>query len=339
MIFLEQDSLCFRFAGVHPDVRLDIDFQRTLRIPDDEKSYPLPPGLGRFPLRHVDDFAERLPKRWLEHGGILLPMYQSEALWLSFSSPMVDQRASYPFLIKIATGKINAITGEDWDDAPRFSTQDYVVAPIQPWLDGYCIEKGTIRQFVAMPLGSGYSAEEQLTGEGEWGGLQILVHPMKWEAFQARYPKEATRFLRSDMDDTALGMVPCAAPDMGLAPGGRMRQEISEDPYEEREWDLSQRSRCFVHIANSMVWSAITGEAPLSPPLTAKEYTRHGFPWFDYYADSPAVEGGSAFSRLKSILGLAQDKKDNPLPENDSVEVENLIGLHAPLEKGQVREW
>ena len=32
-----------------------------------------------------------------------------------------------------------------------------------------------IRQFVAMPLGAGYTAEEQITGEAEHGGLQIVV--------------------------------------------------------------------------------------------------------------------------------------------------------------------
>ena len=53
--------------------------------------------------------------------------------------------------------------------------------PTQPWLDGYCVEKGVIRQFVAMPLGQGYSVEEQLSGKPEWGGVQILVYPMKAE--------------------------------------------------------------------------------------------------------------------------------------------------------------
>jgi hypothetical protein len=33
-------------------------FQRTLRIPDDGKLYPLPPGLGSFPLRHLQDYEE-----------------------------------------------------------------------------------------------------------------------------------------------------------------------------------------------------------------------------------------------------------------------------------------
>ena len=34
-----------------------VDFQRTLRIPDDEGTYPLPPGLGSFPIYRVEDYA------------------------------------------------------------------------------------------------------------------------------------------------------------------------------------------------------------------------------------------------------------------------------------------
>ena len=39
----------------------------------------------------------------------------------------------------------------------------------------------------------------------------------------------------------------CMTPDMGLAPGGRMRQEIYEDPYGLDAWDLrqSQSLLCF----------------------------------------------------------------------------------------------
>jgi hypothetical protein len=39
-----------------------------------------------------------------------------------------------------------------------------------------------------MPLGSGYSAEEQITGEAEHGGIQIVVYPMKQEVFEKRFP-------------------------------------------------------------------------------------------------------------------------------------------------------
>ena len=42
--------------------RVEIGFQRTLRIPDDGEVYPLPAGMGAFPLRDVDEFAERIPE-------------------------------------------------------------------------------------------------------------------------------------------------------------------------------------------------------------------------------------------------------------------------------------
>lgn len=155
MITMEHNSLVFRFPEVHEHAVLRIDFQRTLRIPDDNREYPLPPGLGRFPLQHVDDFSDKIPSSWIEHGGVLLPMYQAEALWISFSSPN-----DYMFAVKVAAGKINAVTGENWSNKLSSTPQDYVVVPEQPWLDGFCIGKGLIRQFVAMPLGQDYTTEE-----------------------------------------------------------------------------------------------------------------------------------------------------------------------------------
>lgn len=154
----------------------------SMRIPDDGRAYPLPPGLGSFPLMHIDDYASRIPREWLDRGGVLMPMWQSEALWLKFESSFVESRgADYPFAIKVATGKINAITGENWRHGLSRNPQDYMVAPEQPWLDGYCVEKGIIRQFVAMPLGEGYTVEEQINGKAEFGGLQIEVFPMRTE--------------------------------------------------------------------------------------------------------------------------------------------------------------
>lgn len=51
MIELSNYGLVFRFPEVHADVRYRIDFERTLRIPDDNRDYPLTPGLGRLPVR------------------------------------------------------------------------------------------------------------------------------------------------------------------------------------------------------------------------------------------------------------------------------------------------
>ena len=84
MITLEDDSLVFRFPQVHENAQCSIGFQRILRIPDDGRDYPLPPGLGCFPLRHLDDYARRVPEGWRRRGGVLMPMYQAEALGIDF---------------------------------------------------------------------------------------------------------------------------------------------------------------------------------------------------------------------------------------------------------------
>ncbi len=116
--------------------------------------------------------------------------------------------------------------------------------------------------------------------------------------------------------------------DMGLAPGGRMRQEIYDDPFGLDAWDQRHSSRCFVTIANSAVWTAITGERPATEPPTAKEYTEAGLPWFDYYGgDAEAVEGAEKLKGLTSVVEMGKQKAETPLPENASVAVERIIAL------------
>jgi len=345
MVELKGEQLRFSFPEVHPQAELRVEFQRTLRIPDDAKTYPLPPGLGKFPLRHVDDFARRVPPAWSRHGGVMLPMYQSEALWIRFSSAHVpDHWTDYPFAVKVAAGKIDAVTGKAWSNEMHRGPQDYMVVPQQPWLDGFAVEKGVIRQFVAMPLGAGYTAEEQITGVAEHGGLQLIVRPMRREAFERRFPRRAGRTLglsRDWMMDTAEMAVPQmsrASVDMGLAPGGKMRQEIYEDRFDFDEWDQSVQSRCFVHLANSLVWEAITGSKPPTPPPTAKSYTERGLPWFDYYSEGQALEGSETLARLRSVLEIAASKGEPALPENDSVAIDRVIRLGQERRGVEVRD-
>jgi hypothetical protein len=330
VIELKQDRLVFRFPEVHRDAELSVEFQRTLRIPDDEKTYPLPPGLGRFPVRHVDDFTARVPAPWIEHGGVMLPMYQSEALWVLF-------RGHYPFAVRVATGKIDAVTGKELLPGLMRRPQNYLVIPEQPWLDGYCVEEGVIRQFVAMPLGAGYSAEEQITGTAEYGGLQLVVHPMTAEAYQRwrqRYEGLTMGAPVAKMSVTATG----AAFAMGLAPGGRMKQHIYQDPHHLEDWDQDATARCFVHIANSLVWRQVTGQQPPTVPPTAKEYAKAGLPWFDYYGEGAVVGGSGILAKLKSVMQLGKEKGDVPLPENEPVEAVPVIELRRGLAKDQVRE-
>ena len=320
MIALRNDQLEFRFPEVHAEARCSIRFMRTLRLPDDNRSHPLPPGLGGFPLHHVDDFGAAVPAAWRRHGGVFLPMYQAEAMWIDFNG-------RYPMALKIAAGKVCALTGEAWSSELVAEPQSYLVVPEQPWLDGFCVAEGLIRQFVAMPLGEGYSAEEQLTGEARHGGLQIEAHPMKPDVYEALHRAPEHFAMYSSMS--------APAPDMGLAPGGLMRQEVYADEYGLEAWDLSHSSRCFVHIVNSVQYLEVTGERPPSMPPSAADYARAGLPWFEYYAGDLAVLSGAAsLAGLDSVAAKKIKKGEGELGDNGPVQPERII----KLQDGQVRE-
>lgn len=160
---------------------LNITFHRTLRLPEDGKVHALPPSLGAFPLRRVDDYKDKVPAAWRDHGGVFFPLYQREAMWISFNT------ARTPLAVKVAAGKVNAVSGTPWTETltkldrknAGDPDQDYLVAPHQKWIDGFNVGDGVIRQFVAMPLGMKYTVEAQVTGEEKFGGLQLLAFAAK----------------------------------------------------------------------------------------------------------------------------------------------------------------
>ncbi|KAI0534885.1 hypothetical protein GGR58DRAFT_33352 [Xylaria digitata] len=161
---------------------LAIEFKRTIRVPDNADDAKLPPSLGNFPLFKTRDFASKLPAHMNTQRGVFFPMYQREAMWIAF-------RADHPFMIKIYAGGVNVVSGEHNLEtietkmrrldllSENKNIQDYIVAPRQPWIDGFAVAPGVVRQFVAMPLGMGYSVEAQLTGQETVGGLQFEITP------------------------------------------------------------------------------------------------------------------------------------------------------------------
>lgn len=328
MVELKDNELIFQFPEIHKDAVCRINFQRTLRIPDDNCAYPLPPGLGNFPLEHVEDHSSRLPEAWNEHGGALLPMYQAEALWINFESN------NYPFAVKIAAGKINAVTGDACSNGLSKKEQDYLVIPDQPWLDGFCVQEGLVRQFVAMPLGSGYTAEEQITGEAVHGGIQVIVYPMK----RARYEelmKSQGLLCMKEINFCLNG--PAGEVEYGLAPGGLMTQEIYEDDHGYDAWDQTQSSRCFVHILNSAQWLDATGQPVPGEPPTAASYANSGLPWFDYYDDKLNVKSGSGkLAGLDSVAAKLIKQGGNPMADNKAVEAMPIVTI-GPL-TGKVKD-
>ncbi len=288
---------------------LAVTFQRTLRIPDDGKTYPLPPGLGRFPIASVADYQSRVPDGWSEED-VFIPMYQREAMWLG-----LDARYWKPNAVKIGVGRINAVSGKPWDEELRTGTNDYLVCPPQPWLDGINAGEGFIRQFVAMPLGLGYTVEAQIAGEERFGGVQIVVFEPRPGKFPDQPPprREDPRVLSAVFDGAlsfeAAGPKSVAGTEMGLAAGGKMRQKIYPDPHGIGTWDPDNTGRIVLHIVNSAMYQEITGKAPPPTPISAQTYTEHGLPWFDLYDEEMAdIAAPDALKEVKSVKQLDEEK-------------------------------
>ena len=100
----------------------------------------------------------------------------------------------------------------------------------------------------------------------------VKVFPMKREVFERRFPvvPRQARDRRMSVEESDTLVCCCDAPDMGLAPGGRMRQEIYDDEFELDDWDAAHARRCFVHLMNSLVWRSVPMRRPDGALLTER---------------------------------------------------------------------
>ena len=456
-----------------PDDNIIITFHRTLRIPDDGKIYPLPPSLGNFPVKRVDDYLDRVPEKWKKTGGIFIPLYQREAMWMEF----LNVSSEHPHALKVAVGKVNALSGEMWDEEMKDrSVQDYVVTPLQPWLDGINSGDGTIKQFIAMPLGQGYTVESQVTGEDKVGGAQIIcfnpneqkrkrqfapqepvrsvpqqpkpiyqpqvlftppsmtspppptsfgfsmVSPQPPQGYQQHsvvpccelvnlgsYEKQACDSIQSlsfDCCESEESYAPPSAPsyqnsyssqpssssslvsdffgatisstattlskppsnsapkmrkssdskserkkenssvsssvkaqELGLASGGKMKQQIIEDPYGAEFWDVSTKARVFIHIVNSEMFAQITGESVPPTPISAQTYSSYNYPWFDHYTENVGTIGKSEIlSGVKSVKQIDEEKYAWSQQDDSTVKINNVVTHKETFDKNSVRD-
>lgn len=272
-----------------------VEFQRTLRIPE-TGLHPLPPGLGRFPLRRVQDYPGTAPAEWLARGGVMLPIYQREAMWLSFG-------ASEPSALQVGVGKVCAVSGLPWIEHLVKDPQNYVALPRQPWLDGINAGDGFIRQFVAVPLGSGATVEGQVTGQEVHGGVQLRGVGLTKEALATwRAAQQERAMRRARMATNGISPAPAGSADMGLGAGGRMRQEVYTDKRPLSDYDEGSARRVFVHLCSVAQWAAITGEVPPATPVDRDAYVRAGLPWFDYYdADAQDLAPSQTLAKVKTV--------------------------------------
>lgn len=430
-----------------------ISFHRTLRVPEDGTDYPLPADLGAFPIHRIEDYKDSVPANWLKEGGFFIPLFQKEALFIRFEG--MDW---CPAIAKVCVGMVNAITGKPYSEKLLSHSQDYVVIPKQRWLDGINSEAGTVRQFVAMPLGQGYTVEAQITDEEEHGGFQLVVYESVAGRFKRpelptaqkvgflkkqsmavletminRLTKIRTYVINSirkgatatdvarnigmevpkviaiyqefrqqvfdklasdaklyfgDGDDYQeivakigtlikdLGLkedidpapwpFPCIPPgrpnapqspskekvpsislgsspsepctalyspaspalyspagqpglasvkEMGIAAGGRIKQQILRDTYGVETWDPNRRRSLKIHMVNSVVYKSITGQDPPPSPISAEQYQQAGVPWFSHYDEmAQSVKSPAIFNRVIGVDAIDRRRGVNSAP-------------------------
>lgn len=270
--------------------RFALSLHRTLRVPDDGNTYPLPPGLGTFPLFRVEDYRDRLPSEIRDQGGVFVPMYQREALWLGFHGATWKPNA-----VIVAAGGFNVLSGQADDGQLSGHPQNYLVCPDQPWLDGIHTAQGAIRQFVAMPLGRGYTVEASLTGAETRGGIRLTV----FEPRPGRFPDAPPP--RQDEGPVRMAGLGRGS-RMGLGAGGAIRQKIYPDAYGPDTWDPAHTGEVLIHLVDSARFREITGVRPPDTPVDAKAYTDHGLPWLALYDEARGdIPPADALLEVKTI--------------------------------------
>ncbi|HEX6012568.1 MAG TPA: hypothetical protein VFY87_12360 [Geminicoccaceae bacterium] len=241
--------------------RLAVSFHRTLRVPDDGRAYPLPAGLGRFPIVPMS----------VEGGAAqAVPMHPREAMWIGLSGAVWKPNA-----VKVLVGGINAVSGSPDDGGPPGMPQDYLVCPPQPWLDGFNAGDGAIRQFVAMELGAGYAVE---AGHGlpERGGITILAFEPVPGRFPDAPPPPGRGPVRLDLPR------PPEVHEMAFGAGGRVRQKLYPDPHGgPATWDAASAMRFTLRLVNARELAAHLGAPPFPTPIDASTYAAAGLPWFE----------------------------------------------------------
>jgi len=277
---------------IHIGSSFSVSFQRTLRVPETGE-FPLPPGFGEFPIAHIENESTALPNEWRRVSAFAVPMHQHEALWLGFTGTPRSPKA-----LKIAAGGINVLSGSVWQEGLHAKPQDYIVVPDQPWLDGFNAGGNYIRQFIAAPLGSGDTAEEQLARTSV-GGLQF-------ELYQPHLDK-----IRSRQRQRPRGPEVSASSSMGLAAGGRIRQKVYEDPYGLDAWQSHGTSRWVVHLLNVEQFRRRTHREPGPSPISVQSYVEAGLPWFDLYDErAVSIAASEALSGLKGVTAPDADPSD-----------------------------
>lgn len=111
--------------------------------------------------------------------------------------------------------------------------------------------------------------------------------------------------------------------EMGIAPGGLIKQTIVKDSYAADSWDRERTIIFNVQILNSDSFHRVTGMPPPETPISAKTYSDLGLAFYKLYEEASSIKG--TFEDLKSVKTMdkiqgqggkegAQDEPSHPNP-------------------------
>ena len=319
---------------------IEIIFHRTVRVPDGRQPSNLPPSLGRMDLYPVAKYAKRCPENW-EKEAYFLALHETEAMWMSFR-PFV-----HPVAMLVGAGGINALTGEKL--GITLEKDNYLVAPPQPWLDGWKDKDGTVYQFVATAYkkGKGITVAEQLMGEeSKTGAIGVAFFDPKDPAklkpkhkplegytdsmaggdfvsgeFTQVFSAESKHKLDAPQVAASfgapLGRVRSMFNEMGIGRGGKIIQKVYPDPHGLDVWEQAPSATLACYLVNAEVFEEITGEK-IPKPVSSENYLGH---WFGLKDKAEGdVAGTNKFTGLKSAVFPAssaepeEEKTPAPVP-------------------------
>jgi hypothetical protein len=225
---------------------------------------------GRFPLYRVADLADRAPASWRARGGVVVPMYQREALALHFEPVPWRHHA-----VKVAVDGVDAVTGQPSSEGLDTAPQNYLALARQFGLDDVPGDDGALHQIVAPPLdapGGGSS------GEPAARVIEIALFEPKPGLFPDQEPPRPPRAGRS------LCVRPADDPrDVAERDASGRLPRIRRDWDGLATWDQQVSARVFVHLVNSHGFRAIAGHDPPLTGVTPWVFRCRGIPWADEY--------------------------------------------------------
>ncbi|MFC9979064.1 hypothetical protein [Gordonia sp. NPDC127522] len=256
-ITTDRGALTITFPELGRDARLHVTFQRALRTPDPVGRPGSVGGHGALRLAQGSPDGDA-------HATI--PMWQSEATWLDFSSPHL-----HPFLVMVGVDGVNVVSGSAFTGVPDFDAGDYLEVPTQPSLASYRSLAGDNRQFVAPSTHTVGSAAGTL--------VQLTVIPMRAEAWAGRrrhLPSASGTCVLCDMS---------RAGQSGAHP--RLPAPRVMGPLESADtWHPTTSDAAAVRIVNSITWKSLTGEPVPHVALTSTDYADHDLPWDPVYDET-----------------------------------------------------